>query len=154
MRSISASPTSPGPSGSWSRRSASPFSSAPRRASVFTFSGEEFLFHARAVLTEVEQIQRISEGGTTIQRFSLCAPRAGYISGAFTRFLAQLDSTRRMLVDYKETNSIGVLQSVLTGGFHLGILRYQIAVEPYFRHCFRSRACSPATSANLSIWQL
>lgn len=114
------------------------FKRTPQGVSL-TFSGEEFLFHARAILTEVEQIQRISEGGTTIQRFSLCAPRAGYISGAFTRFLAQLDSTRRMLVDYKETNSIGVLQSVLTGGFHLGILRYQIAVEPYFQALFQEQ---------------
>ena len=114
------------------------FKRTPQGVSL-TFSGEEFLFHARAILTEVEQIQRISEGGTTIQRFSLCAPRAGYISGAFTRFLAQLDSTRRMLVDYKETNSIGVLQSVLTGVFHLGILRYQIAVEPYFQALFQEQ---------------
>ena len=114
------------------------FKRTPQGVSL-TFSGEEFLFHARAILAEVEQIQRIGEGGATIQRFSLCAPRAGYISSAFTRFLALLDSTRRMLVDYKETSSIGVLQSVLTGGFHLGILRYQIAVEPYFQALFQEQ---------------
>ena len=45
------------------------FKRTPQGVSL-TFSGEEFLFHARAILTEVEQIQRISEGGTTIQRFS------------------------------------------------------------------------------------
>ena len=46
------------------------FKRTPQGVSL-TFSGEEFLFHARAILNEVEQIQRISEGGTTIQRFWL-----------------------------------------------------------------------------------
>ena len=114
------------------------FKRTPQGVSI-TFAGEEFLFHARAILSEMEQIQRIGEGGATIQRFSLCAPRAGYISSAFTRFLAQLDSSRRMLVDYKETNSIGVLQNILTGGFHLGILRYQLTVEPYFQALFQEQ---------------
>lgn len=114
------------------------FKRTPQGVSV-TFVGEEFLLHARAILAEVEQIRRIDEDSGTLQRFSLCAPRAGYISSAFTRFLAQLDSSRRMLVDYKETSSIGVLQNVLTGGFHLGILRYQQTVEPYFRALFQEQ---------------
>ena len=57
--------------------------------------------------------KRQAEGEATLQRFSLCVPRAGYISNAFTRFLSQLDSERKMLVDYKETSAIGALQNVL-----------------------------------------
>ena len=108
------------------------FKRTPQGVSL-TFSGEEFLFHARAILTEVEQIQRISEGGTTIQRFSLCAPRAGYISGAFTRFLAQLDSTRRMLVDYKETNSMRAIRNIQQEDYRLGIIRYAQNYDGYYR---------------------
>ncbi len=104
-----------------------------------TFGGEEFLRHARIILDEVEQIGRIAEGEQTLQRFSLCVPRAGYISNAFTRFLAQLDSERKMLVDYKETSAIGAVQNILTGGFQLGILRYQKAVEPYFQALLREQ---------------
>lgn len=104
-----------------------------------TFSGEEFLQHARVILDEMEQIRRIAEHTETLQRFSLCVPRAGYISNAFTRFLNQLDSEKQMLVDYKETNSIGAIQNILSGGFNLGILRYQKAAEPYFAAMLREQ---------------
>lgn len=108
------------------------FKRTPQGVSV-TFGGEEFLVHARTILDEVEAIGHISEGAHKLQRFSLCVPRAGYISSAFTRFLSQLDSERQMLVDYKETSSIGAIQNILSGGFNLGILRYQKAIEPYFQ---------------------
>ena len=108
------------------------FQRTPQGVNV-TFAGEEFLLHARNILEELEQIARIADGEQTLQRFSLCVPRAGYISNAFTRFLGQLDQERKMLVDYKETSAIGAIQSVQDGGFHLGILRYQKAVEPYFQ---------------------
>ena len=108
------------------------FQRTPQGVNV-TFPGEEFLARAKNILDELEQISRISSGEQTLQRFSLCVPRAGYISNAFTRFLGQLDPERKMLVDYRETSAIGALQSVLDGGFRLGILRYQKAVEPYFQ---------------------
>ena len=114
------------------------FQRTPQGVTV-TFAGEELLSHARIILEELEQIRRMAEGEATLQRFSLCVPRAGYISNAFTRFLSQLDSERKMLVDYKETSAIGALQNVLDGGFHLGILRYQKAMEPYFQALLREQ---------------
>lgn len=114
------------------------FNRTPQGVTV-TFAGEELLSHARIILEELEQIRRMSEGEATLQRFSLCVPRAGYISRAFTRFLSQLDNERKMLVDYKETSAIGALQNVLDGGFNLGILRYQKAMEPYFQAMLREQ---------------
>lgn len=114
------------------------FQRTPQGVTV-TFAGEELLSHARIILEELDQIRRMAEGEATLQRFSLCVPRAGYISNAFTRFLSQLDSERKMLVDYKETSAIGALQNVLDGGFHLGILRYQKAMEPYFQALLREQ---------------
>lgn len=117
------------------------FQRTPKGVSV-TFAGEEFLVHARAILDEVEQIEQLSAGEHTLQRFSLCVPRAGYISNAFTHFLSQLDSERKMLVDFKETGAIGALQNVLSGAFQLGILRYQKAVEPYFQALLQEQGLS------------
>lgn len=115
-----------------------------------TFAGEDFLVHARIILDEVEQIERLSSGERTLQRFSLCVPRAGYISNAFTRFLAQLDNERKMLVDFKETGAIGALQNLLNGSFQLGILRYQKAVEPYFQAMLQEQGLSCRSICNFT----
>jgi DNA-binding transcriptional LysR family regulator len=66
------------------------------------------------------------------QRFNIAIPRGSYISTAFTRFAAELDSEQEIDIDIKETNSIQTISDVANGDYNLGIIRYQTIHEQYF----------------------
>jgi DNA-binding transcriptional LysR family regulator len=100
---------------------------------VPTKKGEEFLSYAKNILAQVEEMEALYK---TDQKnkitFSLSAPRASYISHAFTMFIEKMDKTKELDINYKETNSMKTIKKVAEDEFHLGIIRCQKNHESYF----------------------
>ncbi|MDU6263132.1 MAG: LysR family transcriptional regulator [Anaerocolumna aminovalerica] len=98
-----------------------------------TQKGQEFLIYARNILQQIEKMEALSEtANSNIQNFSISIPRAGYITDAIVKFMADLDESRGINVNVQETNSFQVINNITDGSFRLGIIRYQIEYENYF----------------------
>ena len=98
-----------------------------------TEKGKEFLLHAKAILSQVEKIEQLSqEDDRSCLEFSLLLPRASYISHAFTIFLNEVDAVEKMNIKFKETNSMSAIVLVADCEYNLGIIRYPINYEAFF----------------------
>jgi DNA-binding transcriptional LysR family regulator len=98
-----------------------------------TQKGMAFLSYARNVMLQIEKMEALSDTeGTNTQNFSISIPRGSYIADAITNFISQLDESKSMNVNVQETNSIQVINNIMDGPFHLGIIRYQTDYENYF----------------------
>jgi len=105
-----------------------------------TPEGEEFLQYAKKILNQVEQVEEIyKKGKSHTQMFSLCAPRASYISYAFSEFSKGIDTHNPAEIFYKETNSLRTITNVCRGDYNLGIVRYQVGYEKYFKSMFKEK---------------
>jgi len=100
---------------------------------VTTTKGEEFLFQAKNILRQIDEMEeKYKKNAPEQQSFNISTPRACYITTAFTSFVNSLDRSREMDVNYKETNSQRAITNILQSNYNLGIIRYQTAFESYF----------------------
>ncbi len=100
---------------------------------VPTKAGEEFLRQARAVSTQLGEMERHYERKhTAVQQLSLSMPRASYIAHACSTFVNQLDRSMPLEVSLCETNSAQTIRHVVEGEFSLGIIRFRTEHAPYF----------------------
>ncbi len=107
---------------------------------TITDEGEEFLHYARRILNQVEEVEAIyKDSKNSKQRFSVCAPRASYISYAFAEFSKSIDTSHAAEIFYKETNSLRTVNNIVKGAYNLGIVRYQIGFEKYFTSMFKEK---------------
>lgn len=98
-----------------------------------TPEGEEFLGYARKILRQIDEVEAIYKSGTVArQRFSISVPRSSYISEAFAQFSKELTGERAEIF-YKETNAMRVIRNILSSDYKLGILRYAINYDKYFK---------------------
>lgn len=99
-----------------------------------TVKGIEFLEHARAVLRQIEEMEQLYKNESPdCAQFSMSAPRASYISHAFTHFVNSMDYSEGMDVSFRETHSLAVISDVLEGRSMLGIIRFRLEHGKYFR---------------------
>lgn len=107
---------------------------------VPTKKGEEFLYYARNILTQVEEMEAVFK---TDQKnkisFSISVPRGSYISQAFTQFVQKLDVSKEIDLNFKETNSIQTINDVAEGEYNLGIIRYKKSYENYFLNFLKDK---------------
>ena len=105
-----------------------------------TPEGEEFLQYAKRIIAQVEEVEEIYRKGKNLkQRFSVCVPRASYISEAFSSFAASIDTSNAAEIFYKETNSMRTINNIVKEEYDLGIIRYLSAFEKYFSTMFGDR---------------
>ena len=105
-----------------------------------TDQGREFLKYAHSIMLELDKMSKISEmSDGAVQSFRISIPRGSYIAHGFTEFAAQLDPGKRVMLNVVETNSMQTIQHVLDGQSDLGIIRYQVAFEPYFMDYLREK---------------
>ena len=98
-----------------------------------TPEGEKFIGYAKKILQQIEEVENMYKTGAPAkQKFSVCVPRASYISDAFANFSTQL-KTQAAEVFYQETNSSHVINNVLNAEYKLGILRYAENFDKYFK---------------------
>lgn len=99
-----------------------------------TPDGEVFLKYAKNILGQIDKVENMFRNGTERKlRFSLSAPRASYISEAFTAFSAKLPDSGVTEVYYKETNSHRTIVNVLKDDYKLGIIRYAGTYDKYYK---------------------
>ena len=105
-----------------------------------TPDGEEFLRYAKRIISQVEDVEEMYRNGRTRkQKFSACVPRASYISYAFSEFAKHIDTENPAEIFYKETNSMRTINNLSKDEYDLGIVRYQIAFEKYFKSVFSAK---------------
>ncbi|MBQ1988599.1 MAG: LysR family transcriptional regulator [Clostridia bacterium] len=115
------------------------FNRTPKGITI-TEEGEEFLQYARRILNQVEEVEALyNDSRKPKQRFSVCTPRASYISYAFTEFSKEIDTSVPAEIFYKETNSHKTINNIVKGDYNLGIVRYQIGFEKYFNSMFEEK---------------
>lgn len=103
-----------------------------------TAKGEEFVGYAKGVLDRFDAVQKMYDGtAQKEQKFSVCLPRATYLSEAFTDFTIKINRDKSPFeIYYKETNSSEAIKSVSSSSYNLGIVRTAAAHEKYFREMF------------------
>ncbi len=98
-----------------------------------TQEGEEFLFHAKHIMEQLEAMGRISQrsnGDKALYKLSI--PRGSYIVNGFTSFISELAMDKGMEITINETNDLGTISNVVDHNYNLGIIRYQSGNEDYF----------------------
>ena len=118
---------------------------------TLTPEGEEFLQYARKIITQVEQVEDLYKNGKrNKQNFSICVPRATYISNAFSEFSKNIDTKKPAEIFYKETNSWRTINNVVSEEYNLGIIRYQTAFDKYFKSMFSDKKLVSETITEFS----
>ncbi len=100
---------------------------------VLTIEGREFLNYAQQILHQIDAVEHLyKHGKAQKQKFSVSAPRSGYISEAFSHFSKHIDTTNAE-VFYKETNSWRAINNILASDYNLGIVRYAKEYDKYYK---------------------
>lgn len=100
---------------------------------VPTPEGEIFLTHANRILDEVREVETIyNPYAKDKQRMNISIPRAGYLAHALKQLVGELDLTKEIEINYRETNSLKAINNILQNNYNLGIIRFAIEYEPYF----------------------
>ena len=106
---------------------------------LLTPEGEEFVQHAKKVLNQIDELEKMYKSGIpSKQRFSISVPRASYISDAFARFSKNIDADSAEIF-YKETNSSRAIKNILTADYKLGIIRYSVNYDRYFKEMLEEK---------------
>lgn len=105
-----------------------------------TKKGAEFLFFARKVLQQINELEDLYKpNGKSIKTFDIAVPRASYISHTFTEFVERLSGEAGFNFNYRETNSVRAIRNVADGVNNLGVVRYQQEYESYFRQLIKNK---------------
>ena len=100
-----------------------------------TERGTEFLFHARKMMDQVVEIEKLSKRiDVQSKQFKISIPRGSYIANGVTSFVSELPSSQRIDVTIKETNALQTISNVADKGYNMGIIRYQVSDEEIFRN--------------------
>ena len=98
-----------------------------------TRKGAEFLTYAKTILAQIDELESLyrphNERSISL---NISAPRATYISAAFSDFLNRYTFEEHFKVNYHETSGAGVINDVACGESNLGIVRCQDIYSSYF----------------------
>ena len=100
---------------------------------IVTPEGEQLILYAKRILRQIDDMEKIFKYQKKKNVFSISVPRASYISDAFVEFSKCLNNIDNAEVYYKETNAYRVINNVINEEYNLGILRYYINHDRYFK---------------------
>ena len=100
---------------------------------IVTPEGEQLIHYAKRILRQIDDMEKIFKYQKKKNVFSISVPRASYISDAFVEFSKCLNNIDNAEVYYKETNAYRVINNVINEEYNLGILRYYIKHDRYFK---------------------
>ena len=100
---------------------------------IVTPEGEQLIHYAKRILRQIDDMEKIFKYQKKKNVFSISFPRASYISDAFVEFSKCLNNIDNAEVYYKETNAYRVINNVINEEYNLGILRYYINHDRYFK---------------------
>lgn len=100
---------------------------------ITTAKGEEFLMHARHILSSTEALENLYKTTDSDElRFNFMVPRASYIADAFYNFLQSVSHKTKINGAYNETSNMNTLSNIAMGECNIGIIRYNVRYEQYF----------------------
>ncbi len=98
-----------------------------------TDQGVKFLGYAKQVLMQIDNMEAIhSPEKCKNNKLRISVPRTGYISKAFSEYIAEERNSDDMEVYFCETNSLRSIENVRDNGYDFGIIRFNTAHEKYF----------------------
>lgn len=100
---------------------------------IVTPEGEQLIHYAKRILRQIDDMEKIFKYQKKKNVFSISVPRASYISDAFVEFSKCLNNIDNAEVYYIETNAYRVINNVINEEYNLGILRYYINHDRYFK---------------------
>ena len=100
---------------------------------IVTPEGEQLIHYAKRILRQIDDMEKIFKYQKKKNVFSISVPRASYISDACVEFSKCLNNIDNAEVYYKETNAYRVINNVINEEYNLGILRYYINHDRYFK---------------------
>ncbi|TDW21021.1 DNA-binding transcriptional LysR family regulator [Breznakia blatticola] len=110
------------------------------KGTVPTPEGAQLIKYAKEVLAQIEKIEQIRlDDFKDVQRFNVAIPRGSYISYAVVKLIEELDLNKSIRVNIQETNSMQAITNVAEGLFNLGVIRYDMAHENYFRDYLKNK---------------
>ena len=97
-----------------------------------TAKGKVFLDQAREVLSKIQDMESMYQGGEQNTAFSVCIPRASYVSYGLPEFVSRLDQSKGFSIDIQEANPMRTMERVANGECNMGIMRCVIDRKPYY----------------------
>lgn len=108
------------------------FNRSPR-GMFLTPEGEEFINYAQNILKQIDEVEKhYKQGELRKQKFSVCVPRACYVSDAFAAFSKSITAAPAEIF-YNETNSGRAINGVLNNDYKLGVIRYAENYDKFFK---------------------
>lgn len=116
---------------------------------VVTPKGAEFFYHTRKVMEQIDEIEKLAgKGEGENRRFKLSIPRGSYIANGFTAFVASLEMDGGIDITINETNTLQTISNVADKGYNMGIIRYEITDEEFFKNRLKTSHLEQET-----IWE-
>lgn len=114
-----------------------------------TDKGELFLYHAKKMLEQMGEIERIAEQqALPDRRIKISIPRGSYIANGFTEFVSKLDMGEKLEITLNETNALQTIDNVADRGYNMGIIRYPVSEESFFVNSLQNNNLASET-----IWE-
>lgn len=103
---------------------------------VVTPDGERLINYGKKLLNQIDEMEKSFRGHKNKKTFSISVPRASYICSAFVEFSKHLKDIENIELSYKETNAYMVINNILDDDSNLGIVRYSVNYDKYFKDLF------------------
>ena len=106
-----------------------------------TRKGKVFLNQAKHLIDQINQMeQEYRPIEKTKLYMNISVPRASYITYALVHWMKRLEQDKAIEVNFKETNTLETIRSILDGESAIGIIRYPLEYEKYFKHLIEGRS--------------
>jgi len=118
-----------------------------------TPEGKEFITYAQQILYHLDELENMYKGASgNRQKFSVSAPRAGYIAEAFAEFSKNINGSSAEVI-LKETGVHNTVKSIIGSDCKLGIIRYEAEAGRYFKELILEKGLEykPLTVFNFAI---
>lgn len=98
-----------------------------------TPDGERLISYGKKLIHQMDEMEKTFKEQKKKNVFSISVPRASYIADAFVKFTESLKNVDDVEVFYKETNAYRVINNILNEDYKLGIVRYSVNHDVYFK---------------------
>jgi len=100
---------------------------------VLTPAGEEFIGYATRILSQIEEVENLYKDGLPVRnRITVSLSRTSYATEALVNFTRRMGNSP-VEIFYLEGNSRMAVQNVTAGDSDLGIVRYALNYEMYYK---------------------
>lgn len=98
-----------------------------------TEKGVEFLECAKAIIQQLDKMENLFKPEVSdINAFKIAIPRASYIAHAFAGFVNELDRSKKLSINFRESNAIDSINGVVDGDYNMAVIRYDETYEDFF----------------------